>query len=71
MGNRSVVEAKYHGKADVKVKNKVNVIGNINVNTKIVTNIPGNGTVTIKTNPDENTTIKIKVRRRTRIIRRA
>ena len=48
---------------------KINQTGD--ENKKIAMNIPTNGTATIKTNPDENTTIKIKVRRRTAIIRRA
>lgn len=71
MANRSIVETKYHGQADVKVKNEVQNTENTKTNTKIAANIPANGTVTIKTSQGENTKIKIKVRRRTRIVRRA
>ena len=76
MANRSIVEAKYHGKAEVEIKNDAQIKEdgkpkNNNINTKIAANIPSNGTVTIRNNPNENSTTKIRVRRRTRIVRRA
>ena len=59
-----------HQSTRMRKNSRVDVSNNF-PNKKIALGIIGNGTVTIKTNPDENTTIKIKVRRRTRIIRRA
>ena len=41
-------------------------------NKKVAFGLIGNGTVTIKTKPDENSTMRLKVRRRTKIkVRRA
>lgn len=58
------------GSLPAKSNIKINQTGN--GNKKIAMNIPTNGTVTIKTKLDENTTMRLKVRRRTKIkVRRA
>ena len=65
-GGKSTITGSLPAKSNIKI----NQTGN--GNKKIAMNIPTNGTVTIKTNPDENTTMRLKIRRRTKIkVRRA
>lgn len=66
MGNRSIVETESRLNSNVKVIDGSKA-SNGKVNTKIAFSMPKNGTITIKTNPNENTTIKMRVRRRTKI----